>query len=89
MRTLSPAPVLDEILKPVTRCLTLDNARQILDHRPNRKVKARTQKLARKCTEGQLTPAERAEYEAYVFAGEFVALIQARARALLTHQRRS
>ena len=89
MRAPSATPVLDEILKPVTRCLSLDNARQILDHRPNRMVKARIQKLARKCNEGELTPEERAEYETYVFAGEFVALIRAKARALLGHQRPS
>ena len=89
MRTLSTTPVLDEILEPVTRCLTHATARQILNHRPNRKAKARIEKLARKCNEGELTPEERAEYETYVFAGEFVALIRAKARALLGHKRPS
>jgi len=89
MRTPSATPVLDEILEPVTRWLTLDHARQIVSHRPTRKVKARIDKLARKCNEGLLTPKERAEYETYVFAGEFVALIQAKARALLSQRRPS
>lgn len=83
MQALKSTRVLDEILEPVIRCLTPDNARQILNHRPRRKVLAHMQKLARKCNEGELTPEERAEYESYVFAGEFVALVRARAKALL------
>src|SRR5437588_2217834 len=76
-------PILDEILEPVTRCLTVDSARQMLDYRPRRKALVRIEKLARKCNEGELTAEERAEYETYVYAGEFGALIQAKARALL------
>lgn len=83
MQTIKSTLVLEEILEPVIRCLSPDNARQVLDHRPRRKVLAHIQKLARKCNEGELTPEERAEYESYVFAGEFVALVQARAKALL------
>jgi hypothetical protein len=83
MQSAQSTLVLDEILKPITRCLTVDNAQQFLNHRPRRRVLARIEKLARKCNEGELTPEERAEYESYVFAGEFVALVQAKARAIL------
>jgi len=83
MHSVQSTFVLDEILKPITRCLTVNNARQLLNHRPRRQVLARIEKLARKCNEGELTPQERAEYESYVFAGEFVALVQAKAQALL------
>ena len=38
--------------------------------------------LARKCNEGELSPEERAEYETNVMASEFLALLQAKARAL-------
>ena len=76
-------PVLDEILEPVTRTLTVESARKMVDYRPRRKTVARIEKLARKCNNGELTPEERAEYETYVYAGEFVALLQAKARALL------
>jgi len=89
MQASTATPVLDEILEPVTRCLTVDSARQLLGHRPKRKTRALIEKLARKCNEGALTPDERAEYETYVFAGEFVALLQAKARALLKQQRPS
>jgi hypothetical protein len=56
MQTSTAKPVLDEILEPVTRCLTIDNAQELLNYRPKRKVRLRLQKLARKCNEGQLTP---------------------------------
>lgn len=39
----------------------------------------RVQVLADKCTEGELTPAERREYKAYIDVGEMIALINARA----------
>jgi hypothetical protein len=88
MQALKAESVLDEILEPITRCLTADNAQQLVDYRPRRTVLARIDRLARKCNEGELTPEERAEYETYVFAGEFVALLQAKARALLRKPRR-
>ena len=42
-----------------------------------------TDRLARRCNEGQLTASERAEYETDVTAIDFVAVLQAKARALL------
>ena len=89
MQTSLSTAVLDEILEPVTRYLTANNARQILNHRPRRKVLAHIEKLARRCNEGELTPEELAEYETYVFAGEFVALIQAKAQAFLKKTRKA
>ena len=37
-------------------------------------------RLARKCDEGRLTPEERAEYQLYVSVGDFVAVLQGKAR---------
>jgi hypothetical protein len=39
--------------------------------------------VADKCTEGRLTPEERDEYEAPIRVGNFVAILQAKARRLL------
>ena len=51
-----------------------------LTGRPRRCVAA----LARKCNEGRAsTREERLEYETYVMAGEFIAILQAKARILL------
>lgn len=49
----------------------------------NRKAQARIAELAEKCNEGELTAEERHEYETYVLVGEFVAILQADARARL------
>ena len=45
--------------------------------------KVRIELLAHKSNEGDLTAAERAEYEGYVRANKFIALLQAKARKLL------
>ena len=42
--------------------------------------------VARKLGRGELTPAERREYEQYVMAGHVVAIFQARARILLARR---
>jgi transglutaminase-like putative cysteine protease len=42
----------------------------------------RIEELASKCTEGELTPEERKEYEAYVRANHFVAVIMRVARSM-------
>jgi hypothetical protein len=51
--------------------------------RIDRKVQARLDELADKCTEGRLKPAERAEYETYVAALDFITVLQSKARSLL------
>jgi hypothetical protein len=48
----------------------------------------RVQELAERHTEGSLTPEERQEYEGYVVVGEFLAVMQAKARASI-HNRPS
>ena len=39
--------------------------------------------MADKCNEGELTPEERREYEMYVMANHFIAILKANARILL------
>ena len=78
--------VLDRLLDPVGQCLTVTTARRILDLRADRVAQARLEELAEKSNEGQLSPDERAEYELYVSTGTFIAILQAKARALLPKQ---
>lgn len=82
MKTLD-APVLDRLLDPVGRILTPDVAKKLVKLRLDAKAQARIDKLARKCNEGELTDDERREYETYVHAIDFIAILQAKARALL------
>ncbi len=76
--------VLHRLMDPVTRCLTPDSARRLVGLRADQAVQERIDDLADRCTEGQLTSEERAEYETYVNFIDFIGLLQARARRLLT-----
>ncbi len=82
-------PVMDRLLDSVGRCLTPGVARRLVNLRADATVEARVAELAEKCNEGQLTPKERAEYETYVSTGTFIAILQAKARALLARHRAS
>lgn len=75
--------ILHQLLTPLGDCLTLEVARQVVDLRASPEVQSRLDALADKCTEGQLTAVERAEYKAAVAAIEFISVLQARARRLL------
>jgi hypothetical protein len=75
--------VLDEMLEPVSRCLGLEAARALVGLRVSDRTQARVDELAEKSTEGQLTPEERGEYEAYVLASTLVGVLQAKARRVL------
>jgi hypothetical protein len=78
--------VLDQIVGPVVSSLNADAAQALLGIRANKATAKRMALLARKCDEGELTPQERLEYETNVLAGEFLALLQAEARALLVRR---
>ena len=82
MKTLD-APVLERLFDPLGRILTPEVARKLVDYRFDAKAQARIDKLARKCNEGQLSEYERREYETYVQTIDFIAILQAKARALL------
>ncbi len=46
------------------------------------------EQLAAKCTEGELTGEERADYDAYVSASTLIAILQAQARAIVARHAR-
>lgn len=75
--------MLDRLLDPVGRCLTTEVARNIVDLRADPVAQARIDELADKSTAGRLSGEERTEYEAYVRAIDFIAVLQAKARAML------
>ncbi len=78
--------VLERILDPVSSSLNEEAARKLIGLKADRKAQERVAELARKCNEGALTADERAEYEIYVMAGEFIAILQAKARTLLARR---
>jgi hypothetical protein len=81
--------VLRRLLEPVSSSLNEEAGRRLIGIKADRKTQARVAKLARKCNEGDLTTEEREEYEFYVMAGEFVAILQAEARLLLARRSQS
>ena len=82
MKTLD-APILDQLLDPVSRILTPEVARKLVELRFNAKTQTHINKLARQCNEGQLSARELREYEVYVNTIDFIALLQAKARSML------
>lgn len=79
--------ILDRLLDPVGRCLTADVSRKLVALRADPEAQARIAALAEKCNEGQLTHAERTEYQTYVAASNFIAILQSKARKLLARKR--
>jgi len=76
----SATAVLDRFLEPV---LSVEMARKLVQFRADSQIQARVDELARKCNEGALSPAEKAEYEMFVEDADMIALLQAKARAVL------
>ncbi len=81
----SPAAqaTLERAISPVARCLTTESAQALLAAPADPQTQARLDELAEKANEGQLTPAETEEYDALILLGDLVAILQARARAVL------
>ena len=68
---------------PILQMLSPDQARQLLEYRGDDRLRQRIDELAAKSNEGLLTQTERAEYEGYVRANKFVAILQAQAQKFL------
>ena len=77
---MDAAAVLDRMLEPVSRSLNGEAARALVELKVESKVQRRIDALAEKCNEGELTPAERLEYESYVSAGSIISILRAQAR---------
>jgi hypothetical protein len=73
----------ERVLTAVGQCLDRQSAEALLRLRAETEMQGRIEELADKCTEGRLTSEERDEYEALIRVGNFVAILQAKARRLL------
>ena len=83
MSALTDRHILSRLLEPVSSSLNEEAARRLIGIKADKKALARVAQLAEKCNEGELAPEERREYETYVMAGEFLAILQAKAKILL------
>ncbi len=78
----SPAD-LDALFEPLSRCLDTESARRIAEFRIDSGVQARVDLLAEKANQGELTPDDRAEYEAFINASDFISILKLKARRQL------
>ena len=83
MPTDSTHTAFERVLTAVGQCLDRQSAEALLRLRAETEMQGRIEELADKCSEGRLTPEERDEYEALIRVGNFVAILQAKARRLL------
>ena len=86
MTKIANGRVLERLLEPVSSSLNDEAARKLIGIKADRRAQMRVAELARKCNEGELTAEERDEYETYIMAGEFIAILQAKARILLARR---
>ncbi len=79
----SSSTLIDELVDPLSQCLTPEVARRIVALRASANLEQRIQRLGQKCNKGELTGEEKAEYETIVRFIKFVSSLQSKARALL------
>ncbi len=68
---------------PLLDILTVEQAKALVAYSGDEVLRATIDELASKNTEGLLTDSERAEYEGYVRANNFMSILQAKARKRL------
>jgi hypothetical protein len=74
----------DRATLPVLGILSTEQVHKIADYHADEALQERIAQLAEKANEGELSEEERAEYEGYVQANRFVAVLQAQARRSLS-----
>jgi hypothetical protein len=77
---------LDRLLEPLAASLSPDVAAKVADLRADEAMQRRIDYLADRSNEGLLSAEEREEYAGYLHAIDVIAVLQAKARALLRRQ---
>jgi hypothetical protein len=81
--TITEADILAEIIDPDHAGLNSEAARSFLDFKFSKEANKRIRQLLRKNNRGAITAAERAALEKYLRVGQFLDLLQAKARLSL------
>jgi hypothetical protein len=74
---------LDRLLEPFAGCLSADVAAKVAALRADDAMQERIDYLAERSNEGTLSEDEREEYAGYLHAIDVIAVLQAKARAML------
>lgn len=72
---------------PILGLFSVEQARRLVDYRGDESLQRRIEELAQKSNEGDLSDEEQAEYEGYVRANKFIAILQTKARRILNAHR--
>ena len=81
--TAQQTVLLGELLEGFTSALTPEATEKLAKLKADPAMQAKMDELAAKCNEGQLTDAERTDYEAYVRVGNFFNVLKAKAKIAL------
>jgi hypothetical protein len=74
---------LDALLGSFSRCLDAVSAQRVAEFRVDEVVQSRIDILAERANAGELSHDERAEYEAFVNAADFISILKLKARRQL------
>lgn len=74
---------LETVLGAVGQCLDRRSAEALLRLRADERLQSRIEELAERCTEGLLSEDEREEYDGLIRVGNFIAILQDKARQQL------
>lgn len=80
--TTAATTAFDRSVRPLLQLVLLDRADAVLNFLPDPTLQARIEELATKSTEGELTVPGRAEYEGYVRANKFIAILRRQAKRI-------
>lgn len=75
----------DKGISSFLQILLPEKAQELMEHEADSQIRERIEALANKSTEGTLSETERQEYEGYVRANKFIAVLQRKARQLLNN----
>ena len=79
MTTSPETAAFERGVRPLLQLVLQDKAETVLNFQPDPALQSRIEELATKSTEGELSVEERAEYEGYVRANKFIAILQRQA----------
>lgn len=83
MNTVGDTTALEKLFRPLSRSLTIELARALVNLQADEETQTRYEALAEKRTEGTLTPPEHDELEAIVRANTLLGLLKAEARVVV------
>ena len=80
---MSAEASLGGILEALSRCFDADSARRVVEFRIDEQIQERIDQLAAEANEGTLEGRGRSEYEALIYASDFISILKLKTRQRL------